>query len=71
MHHSKLPEFTGKRFEPSKFSIMLFYRGDEEGIGSQLIAHTFDDSFKLSLQVTGSLLLAGRYIIAIAPEFNK
>ena len=71
IHHSKLPEFTGKRFLPSKISIMLFYRGDEDGIGCQLVQSQYEASFKNSMVIKHELLLAGRYIVAIAPEFNK
>ena len=50
---------------------MLIYCGEEDGLGAELIAHQFDSHFKLSMMVQGKILHAGRYIIMVAPEFNK
>ena len=50
---------------------MLIYCGDEDGIGAELIANQFDSHFKLAMMVHGRILHAGRYIIMVAPEFNK
>lgn len=71
LHHMVLPEYTGKKYAPSAFSLMLIHCGDEDGTGAELIVSQFDSHFKLSMMVHGRMLHEGSYLIMVAPEWNK